>query len=257
LTAADLPPVEGPQRKPGDWYRSVPRSALDYHFGNGDLCVAGRLPNFQRVYDLPERVVPPEHLRHRIDHDDACKELLRFASRAHGIATLQDLADYYRMTARDCLPLVNELREEGALAEVSVEGWQQPAYLAAGARSPRKINGASLLSPFDPMVWYRPRALRLFNFHYRIEIYVPEAKRQWGYYVLPFRVGDDIVARVDLKADRKNSCLLVQSAHEEPGSERTATVAALGAELRALADWLQLESIRVRPHNEFAKALRS
>ncbi len=256
VTASDLPPVPGPKRKAGDWHRSVPRWALEYHFGRGALTVANRLPNFQRVYDLPERVIPAEYRRIKLADADARRELLRLAGSALGVATLQDLADYYRMTPAESAPHVEELVAAGDLRPVAVDGWSEIAYLGGDARSPRRITGASLLSPFDPMLWFRPRALRLFDFHYRIEIYVPEAQRKWGYYVLPFRMGDNIVARVDLKADRKGGKLLVQSVHAEPGFDRRRTVAALGDELQALCNWLGLGDIAVRPHNDFAKALR-
>lgn len=255
VTANDLPPVPGPKRKAGDWHRSVPRWALEHHFGCGALTVANRLPNFQRVYDLPQRIIPDEYWNTELSDADSKRELLRLASNALGVATMQDLADYYRMTPSESAPLLEDLVAAGDLHPVSVEGWNEPAYLSAKARSPRCIAGASLLSPFDPMLWFRPRALRLFNFHYRIEIYVPEAKRKWGYYVLPFRIGADIVARVDLKADRKGGKLLVQSAHAEQGFDRQRTVTALGDELRLLCNWLGLGEIAVRPHNDFARAL--
>jgi len=233
----------------------VPRWALEHHFGHGALTVANRLPNFQRVYDLPQRIIPAEHRNTELSDADAKRELLRLASNALGVATMQDLDDYYRMMPSESAPLLEDLVAAGELRPVSVEGWSEPAYLSVKARSPRSIPGASLLSPFDPMLWFRPRALRLFNLHYRIEIYVPEAKRKWGYYVLPFRMGEDIVARVDLKADRKGGKLLVQSAHAEPGFDRQRTVTALGDELRLLCDWLGLGEIAVRPHNDFARAL--
>ncbi len=256
VTASDLPPLPGPKRQPGDWHRSIPRWALEYHFGCGALTVANRMPNFQRVYDLPERVIPEEHLHSNFSDADASRELLRRAAGALGIASLRDLADYYRMTARDASPYVEELAAAGELQPVLVEGWDEPAYLSANARSPRCIPGASMLSPFDPIVWFRPRAERLFNFHYRIEIYVPEAKRKYGYYVLPFRIGDEIVARVDLKADRKNGKLLVQSAHEEAGFDRQRTLGALADELTVMSEWLELGTIRVRGRNTFARELR-
>jgi uncharacterized protein YcaQ len=255
LTSADLPPLPGPKRKPGDWHRSLPRWALEFHFARGDLAVSHRLPNFQRVYDLPERIIPGEHLNASIDRDAAEREMLRRAAGALGVATLQDLADYFRMSPRLAAPRVAELVEEGALTTVEVENWAQPAYLSAAARLPRAIEGASLHSPFDPMVWYRPRAERLFDFHYRIEIYVPAAKRKWGYYVLPFRLGDRIVARVDLKADRQRGCLLVLAAHEEPGVSIAECADALADELRALSKWLSLETIQVCCRGEFARAL--
>ncbi len=147
------------------------------------------------------------------------------------------------MVPRDAAPRVAELVEEGELLPVAVEDWEQPAYLCGDAKIPRKIGGASLLSPFDPIIWFRPRAERLFGFEYRIEIYVPEAKRRWGYYVLPFRLGENLVARVDLKADRKTGVLLVRQLHFEGGFAREKTESALAGELGALANWLGLESV--------------
>jgi len=255
VTANDLPAVPGPKRKPGDWHRSIPRCALEYHFATGALAVARRLSNFQRVYDLPERLLPEQHLSHEISKDDARRELLCRASSALGVATLKDLADYYRMTAKDAAPFVQDLVDAGTLSTVAVEGWQQTAYLSCSAHLPRRIAGASLLSPFDPMVWFRPRAERLFDFHYRIEIYVPAAQRKWGYYVLPFRVGDDIVGRVDLKADRQSRKLLVLAAHEEQGTDRSNRIDHLARELRALAFWLELDGIRVTKMNDFSRCL--
>ncbi|MEO1202797.1 MAG: crosslink repair DNA glycosylase YcaQ family protein, partial [Pseudomonadota bacterium] len=193
LTAHELPPVPGPKRKPGEWYRSIPRLALEYHFARGELCVERRLPTFQRVYDLTERIVPAPHYTGVFDADDAARELLRRSAQALGVATASDLADYFRMSPRVAAPRIAELVEIGELLEVRVEGWPVPGYLHAAARSPRRIDACSLLSPFDPVVWYRPRAERLFDFHYRIEIYVPQAKRRYGYYVLPFLLGDRIV----------------------------------------------------------------
>jgi uncharacterized protein YcaQ len=255
VTANHLPQVAGPKRKPGDWHRSIPRSALEYHFGNGQLAIAGRLPNFQRVYDLPERVLPAKHLASPCTGQAGQRELVRMAANAMGIATLKDLADYYRMTGRDVVPLVQELIESGDLSEARVEGWKDPAYLASGARCPRRITCASLLSPFDPVVWFRSRAERLFNFHYRIEIYVPAAKRRWGYYVLPFLVDDVIVARVDIKADRQAGSLRVLAAHEEPEIDSTSSAEKLASELRNLQGWLDLDDIVVTRHNTFSRLL--
>jgi uncharacterized protein YcaQ len=255
VTAADLPPVPGPQRKAGDWHRSIPRWALEYHFARGSLLVRSRLPNFQRVFDLPERILPAKHLSLSLPHEDAQRELLQKAAAAFGVATLHDLADYYRMAARDVAPLLRDLVDDGSLSEVQVEGWPETAYLSSSARFPRSISGASLISPFDPVVWFRPRAERLFGFHYRIEIYVPAAKRRWGYYVLPFRVGDRIVARVDLKADRHAGQLLVLNAHAEEGTNRDSDCQYLAAELHALKDWLGLEGLQVSRGNDFAKQL--
>ena len=256
LTSRDLPPVPGPKRKPGDWHRSVPRWALEYHFARGDLAVKKRLPNFQRVYDLPERVLPEKHRSCDVDKDEADRELLARAGQSLGVATRHDLADYYRMSPRDAQPRIEELVDSGELLPVEVDAWNEPAYLGSGARIPRSIRGASLLSPFDPVVWFRPRAKRLFDFHYRIEIYVPEQKREWGYYVLPFRMGDEIVARVDLKADRKTGTLLVCHAYAEEGRDDGNTAAALRDELRELSGWLELDSLDVRAHNAFSTELK-
>lgn len=255
LTANDLPPVPGPRRKPGDWHRSIPRCALEYHFSRGSLVVADRLPNFQRVYDLPERVLHAELLSRSVAKPDAQRELLQRAATALGVATLRDLADYFRMSPREAAPRIAELVENGDINPVSVDGWEEQAYLSVDARLPRQIGGASLLSPFDPVVWFRPRALRLFNFHYRIEIYVPASKRKWGYYVLPFRVGDQIVARVDLKADRQNRTLLVLAVHEEAHSEQGTCLDALACELHALKTWLNLDAVCITKHNGFSRQL--
>ncbi len=243
LTANDLPAAESPERKPGDWHRPVERWALEHHFGRGTLGVRRRLTNFQRVYDLSERLIDDEYRQKSICEMDAKRELLRQSAGSLGIATVRDLADYYRMTTRDAAPRVAELVEEGELVPVRVEGWKEQGYLSATARFPREIAGASLLSPFDPVVWFRPRAERLFDFEYRIEIYVPEAKRRWGYYVLPFRLGDRIVARVDLKADRPGKRLLVRSLHHEEGTDQKETESALSRELGSMAEWLGLESV--------------
>lgn len=255
VTANDLPPVPGPKRKPGDWHRSIPRWALEYHFATGALAVADRLPNFQRVYDLPERVIPREHLQGAIDEFDAKRELVRRAASALGVATTRDIADYFRMTARDITPLLDDLVNTEVLSPVEVESWDEPAWLSADAKVPRQISGYSLLSPFDPVVWFRPRASRLFDFHYRIEIYVPADKRKWGYYVLPFRLGDQIVARVDLKADRHNSELQVLAVHEESCTNQPTCVDALNQELSSLQQWLGLNALKVTRHNAISRHL--
>jgi len=255
VTAHQLPPAVEPRRQAGDWHKSTPRSALEYHFGRGQVAVTDRLPNFQRRYDLPERVIPEVHLRRSYAKDEAQRELLRRAGRSLGVGTLQDLADYYRMSPSEARPRVAELVEDGALAAITIEGWAETAYLAAGARLPRRIKSRSLLSPFDPVIWFRPRVARLFNFHYRIEIYVPEKKRKWGYYVLPFLLNDQLAARVDLKADRQASCLLVQSAHLELGHDATYVATHLSEELDELCHWLGLDKIKVRLRGKFAREL--
>jgi uncharacterized protein YcaQ len=221
----------------------VQRWALEHHFGRGRLGVRKRLGNFQRVYDLPERLIDAAHRNVQIDRHDAERQLLRQSAAALGVAALHDLADYYRMSPRAAAPRIEELVEEGSLVPLRVEGWKQTAYLSPDARIPRSIGGAGLLSPFDPLVWFRPRAARLFDFHYRIEIYVPAAQRRWGYYVLPFRLGEHIVARVDLKADRKRRRLLVKNTYYEDGFDRKKTESALADELGQLAGWLELEEV--------------
>ena len=255
VTAQDMPPMEGPKRRAGDWHRSMPRWALECHFGSGRLAVADRLPNFQRVYDLPEKLIDDEHRARTLTRHESQRELLRRAARASGIGTLHDLADYYRMSPREAAPRIAELVDSGELDEVAVEGWQAPAYMAPGSRCPRRVSASSLLSPFDPIVWFRPRAERLFDFHYRIEIYVPANKRKWGYYVLPFLLDDRIVARVDLKADRKSGALLVLAAIPEAGIDDERVAQLLAKELRTLVDWLGLDRIKVSRRGAFARVL--
>jgi len=255
LTSGDLPPAKTPKRKPGEWYRSLPRRAMDYHFGRGVVAVAERLPNFQRLYDLPERLIDAEHLQRNLSRDDAHRSLLKQAATSFGIATADDLIDYYRMNVKEGRDRIEELVNEGRLRQVQVEGWDKPALIARGAKLPKEVNACALLSPFDPVVWYRPRAERLFDFHYRIEIYVPAKKRRWGYYVLPFLLDDKIVARVDLKADRKNSTLLVLASHPEEGIDNDRTIVALAGELKVLSQWLGLARIKVSRRGLFAKSL--
>lgn len=253
--SSDMPQKTGPRRKPGDWHRSVGRWALEHHFGSGKLAVAHRLPNFQRVYDLPERLLPSQHLEREVAEPSAHRELLQRAARAFGIATTNDLADYFRMRVPEVRPRIRELAEDGTLQQVAVAGWDEPAWLHCEATLPRKVDTQALLSPFDPLVWYRPRAERLFDFHYRIEIYVPEAKRRWGYYVLPFLCGDRLCARVDLKADRQAGALLVRAAHLEAGVDGHEVSRRLAQELRLLADWLGLETIKVSRKGDLARDL--
>lgn len=254
-TSDELPQVNGPKRVAGDWHRSLPRWGLEHHFGTGHVAVRRRLKNFQRVYDRADRVIDKHFYARQLSTHDAHRELLAKASKSLGVATCRDIADYYRMKVSEVIPRLDELVEEGVLTPVEVDGWSTPAFLSSAAKLPRRIPGASLLSPFDPVVWCRPRAQRVFDFEYKIEIYVPNAKRKWGYYVLPFRVGDELLARVDLKADRKASSLLVQSAHLESGANVARTIAALAIELRQIADWLDLESIKAKQTSSFEKAL--
>jgi uncharacterized protein YcaQ len=256
LTADDIAGPDGlPHRIEGAWHASVSRAVLEAHFGRGLLAVAARRPNFARVYDLSERVLPAEHHRRRVGRQDAQRELLRLAARAHGVGTAADLADYYRMKVPEARPRLAELVTAGELRQVQVEGWREPAFLDPRASLPRRLDAAALLSPFDPVIWFRERAARLFDFDYRIEIFVPAGKRRWGYYVLPFLLGENLVARVDLKADRPGRRLLVPAAHREPGTDPGVVAHALAAELRKLADWLGLDSVAVERRGGFARAL--
>ena len=239
------------------WNWSATRRALDAMFTSGDVAIARRNAQFECVYDLPERVLPPHILAAPVPTaDEAARELVRRAARAHGVGTEQCLRDYYRMEVAPARAAISALVEDGELVPVTIEGWKRRAYLHrdfAGLR-PRGIRARALLSPFDPLVWERERTSRIFGFDYRIEIYVPAQKRQYGYYVLPFLLGDRIVARVDLKADRRAGVLLVQSAYAEPHAPEE-TAAELAAELRSLAGWLGLDDVAIVPRGDLAAAL--
>jgi uncharacterized protein YcaQ len=237
------------------WNWSETRKALDFMFMVGDLAISGRTAQFEPLYDVPERVIPHQHLDAPVPTRlEADRELVRRAARSHGVSTARCLADYFRMRTDAAAEAIASLVEDGELVPARIEGWRRPAYLHRDARLPRKVDARALLSPFDPLVWERERTEQIFDFHYRIEIYVPEPKRQFGYYVLPFLLGDRIVGRVDLKADRRAGALLVKAAYAEPGAPEE-TAEELGAELRDLAEWLRLDDIVVHPKGGLAPAL--
>jgi uncharacterized protein YcaQ len=228
-------------KKSSWWDWDEAKTALEYLFLTGELMSCGRGSDFARVYDIPERVLTRKILQMPTPSEtEARKELLVRAMRAQGIATMHDLADYYRQKPAVVKPLIVELVEQGVLREVAVDGWQEKAFVYRNAKLPKRLFATALLSPFDSLVWCRPRNERLFNFHYRIEIYTPKEKRKFGYYVLPFMLNGQMVGRVDLKADRENSKLIVQSVHTERGVKRSAINDALTTELRLMASWLGL-----------------
>ena len=230
-------------KKSSWWDWDEAKTALEYLFLTGELMSCGRGSDFARVYDTPERVLPEKILQMPTPSEtDARKDLLVRAMRAQGVATLRDLADYYRQKPAVVKPLVSELVEQGVLHEVAVDGWNDAAYVHRNAQLPKRLFATALLSPFDSLVWCRPRNERLFNFHYRIEIYTPQAKRKFGYYVLPLMINSEMVGRVDLKADRANSKLLVQSVHTEKRIKRAAINVTLGKELSLIAKFLNLKS---------------
>ena len=256
LAADELPhPGDHPSRLEHSWYGTVRRATMEALFGRGVLAIAGRRADFARLYDLAERVVRPEHATRTVSRADADREMLLTAARAHGVATGGDLADYWRMKARDARPRIAELAEAGEILPARVEGWREPAWLHREARAPRRIDAAALLSPFDPLVWTRRRTSRLFGFDYRFEIFVPEERRRYGAYVLPMLLGDRLVGRLDLKADRAGRRLLVRSAHLEPGVKAGPVAEAAAAELAAMASWLGLERVSVGRRGGLSRAL--
>ena len=238
------------------WNWSEARKGLDFLYLVGDVAIAGRTSAFEVRYDLPERVLPAAVLATPTPSpEDAERELVRRAAISHGVGTLKCLADYYRTTQAPVRTAVAQLVEEGELIPVQVEGWPKQAYLHRDAALPRKVEARALLSPFDPVVWERERTEKLFDFHYRIEIYTPAHQRVHGYYVLPFLLRDQIVARVDLKADRSAGRLVVKSAWAEDGAPED-TAPELSGQLRELAAWLGLGEIGVEPRGDLAPALQ-
>lgn len=246
--------IEGHKGNGGWWGWSEAKHAFEWLFWAGRITTAYRR-GFERYYDLPERVLPQAVLDLPVPSvEDAHRELLRISARAHGIATYSDLRDYFRLAPGDTKDRIEELVEAGELLPVRVEGWDKTAYLHKDARVPRRIEARALLAPFDPVVFERTRTEKLFGFRYRIEIYTPAEKRQYGYYVLPLLLGDRIVARVDLRADRPASVLRVHAAYAEADAPPE-TAAQLFDELKQMQSWLGLEAIEVTPTGDLGPAL--
>ncbi|QAY73477.1 winged helix-turn-helix domain-containing protein [Agromyces protaetiae] len=241
------------------WGWSGVKRTLEWMLRTGEVVCIER-QRFERVYALPEQALPDSLLGVEIAPADAIRELVGLAASALGIATDADLADYWRLKREQVKPAIDDLVDAGVLVPVTVPGWQKgskpiPTWVHRDARRPRKLEAAAVLSPFDPVVWFRPRAERLFDFHYRIEIYTPEPKRVFGYYSLPVLIDDDVVGRVDLKSDRKAKVLRVQSAWIEPGASAEDTAERLAPVLRRAAEWQGLDDVLVVDKGDLSPAL--
>ena len=250
--------LEAPGRGISGWWEwSITKTACEYLFAIGAIGVAYRR-GFERCYDLMDRVLPEwVTALPTPDVADAKRASLALAARAHGIGTAADLADYYRIKLTSARVALAELAEEGEVVPVRVRGWKEVAYLHRDARIPRKVSGAALLCPFDPLIWERDRTERLFDFHYRIEIYTPQEKRQFGYYVFPLLVGEQLMGRFDLKADRLGSRLLVQASWVEWDADAAIAADAAAVELTRMATWLGLAEVVVMQRGDLWATLAS
>jgi uncharacterized protein YcaQ len=246
-----------PRRKKGTWWtRSDTKWVAEALFSSGVLTTATRV-GFARHYDLVERVLPRSVLAREVDDDEAVRELTLRAATALGVATEADLRDYFRLSVQQVKPAIADLLAAGEIERIDVDSWSAPAYLRAGRTVPRQDRGTALLCPFDPLIFFRPRVERLFGFHYRIEIYTPAAKRRYGYYVWPLLMDGQLVARVDLKADRANNSLSVVGAFAEPDVARRPVAEALAGELESMASWLGLGGFSVAGRGDLAPELRA
>jgi uncharacterized protein YcaQ len=246
-----------PRGRKGPWWdRSDTKWVAEALWASGVLTTATRV-GFARHYDLTERVLPAEVVAREVDDDEAVRELVLRSATALGVATETDIRDYFRLGAKQAKPAIADLVAAGELEAVEVDGWNAPAYMRAGQSVPRSDRGTALLCPFDPLIFFRPRVERLFDFHYRIEIYVPQAKRQFGYYVWPFLLDGQLVGRVDLKAERTSDALNVVGAFTEPGQDAARVAAALAVELRSMASWLGLADVTVGKRGDLVGALRA
>jgi uncharacterized protein YcaQ len=257
-TAGQIEAHLGAERrgKKGPWWdRSDTKWVTEALFSAGVLTTATRV-GFARHYDLTENVLPPEVLGRDVDDAEAVRELTLRAATALGVGTEADIRDYFRLPAQPVKPAIADLLKTGELEGVTVDGWTAPAYLRVGQTVPRFDRGTSLLCPFDPLIFFRPRVQRLFNFHYRIEIYTPASKRQYGYYVWPFLLDGQLVGRVDLKAERERDALHVVGAFAEPGRSAAEVADALAAELQTMATWLGLADVTVGDTGDMADDLR-
>ncbi|MDT5212499.1 MAG: uncharacterized protein QOK18_738 [Mycobacterium sp.] len=245
-----------PRGRKGPWWdRSDTKWVAEALWASGVLTTATRV-GFARHYDLTECVLPAEVVTREVDDDEAVRELVLRSATALGVATETDIRDYFRLGAKQAKPAIADLVAEGELVPVEVDGWSAPAYLRAGQTVPRRDRGTALLCPFDPLIFFRPRVERLFDFHYRIEIYVPQPKRQFGYYVWPFLLDGRLVGRVDLKAERPADALNVVGAFAEPGENAARVTEALAGELRSMASWLGLADVTVGERGDLAGPLR-
>ncbi len=250
--------LKDPGAKPGEgmWNWSKGKVGLEALFLQGKI-TAGARPNFTRMYDLTERVIAPEHMGPPdIDEEAAQKQLILQGARAMGVATAEDLGDYPRLRMPQVRPLIPGLVADGHLVEVEVEGWNKVGYLYPESKMLRRPTGTALLSPFDNLIWSRPRTERIWDFYYRIEIYVPEPKRIYGYYVLPFLLDGQLVGRVDLKTDRQSNRLLVKGSFVESGVDRVRVGRELKAELDLVASWLGMNDVEVFDNGDLAPFLK-